>query len=360
MKFLDKIIIRKILKQESGVKKLETILNFLKKNFPIFSPDVEKYLKLYRELELYKIEAAVAELTNKCDLDCKFCSRNKENNLDFNLFKSLTLENNQLGNPIKSFELGGMGNPLLYPKIKEVLKLLHRFNQRIIVITNGLNLKEIISYFDDLILQNVQFCLYLDSSNQEKNDYLMGRKVFNKTLESIGYLLDRKLKYSIFMRTNSQNFKEIEEMLEISKYYRCSLFVPMEVFPLGRTAEEFLLDKEAKAEVIKTIDKLREAGEQILKNIHFESPENNCSYLRKKRLFINSQGKLSFCHFLSSLKMTEIVDIKGKSLIELIKIDNEIRDAFLKKKEENLGVPEFKKTITSPCNYCLGYYGFKS
>jgi len=303
------------------------------------------------------IDVLVVELTNRCDLNCLFCpKKGKGGTLNFESFQYLINENNRLKKPISQFELSGLGNPLLHKNIKEILELLQSHNTGVTIVTNGLNLKEIIAYFDDSILKNVHFCIYLDSIDQERNDNLMGEKVFNKTIESLEYLLDRDLKYDILMRINSQNYNEIQSMLEICKHYRCNLLLPMETFPFVKD-KKMLLSDGMKKKVIETIHTLRNRGEPIFKVIHFEQPEGNCTYIRQKRLFINSQGKLSFCHFLSSLSNTELTHIKNKSLEELIKINNKIRSEFLAKKENELKYWKPKRKTASPCSYCLKHFG---
>jgi len=130
----------------------------------------------------------------------------------------------------------------------------------------------------------------------------------------------------------------------------------MEIFPFCKD-KSLLLTDEMKMEVISTIEMLRKAGEPIHKVIQFERPEENCSYLRKERIFINAKGKLTFCHFLSPLENTEICDIRGKTLREIIEINNKVRDEFLKKKKKELKKWKLPRKTASPCSYCLHYFG---
>ena len=186
----------------------------------------------------------------------------------------------------------------------------------------------------------------------------MGKHVFKKTLESMEYLASRNIRYDILMRINSKNYNKIEDMVEISKHYNCNLLLPMETFPFVKDKKLLLTDK-MKKEVITTIHRLRDIGEPVFKVIHFETPENNCSYLRKERLFINSKGQLAFCHFLSFLDNSWITDTKDKTLQQLIAINNMIRNKFLEKKQKEIGSWKFPRKTASPCSYCLKCYGGK-
>jgi len=307
-----------------------------------------------------QIEVVVIELKNKCDLNCAFCpNKRKKDEINFTLLKKILKNNSEFEEPIKVFEVGWNGNPLLYKKIEKILELFRYYQLNLNIVTNGFNLKDIIAFFEDELLNNAHFTIFFDSSDEEKNDNLMGIKgTFKKTIESLEYLQTRGLQYDILMRVNSMNYNEIEQMLEIAKFYRCSLLVPTETFPFVQDEGLFLKD-EMKSQVIATIDKLRSFGEPIHKVIQFEQPFGNCTYLRKKRLFINSRGKLAFCHFISCLKNTEIAYIKNKNLPELIQINNKLRDNFVRKKEKELKNWKYPRKTASPCSYCLNCFGVK-
>ncbi len=303
-----------------------------------------------------RIQVLVLEPINKSLLDTK--NPDILHKINFNTIKKIVEENSKLRNSISRFELGGSGNPLLHPKIKRILELLCQNSIGITIVTNGLKLREIISKIEDPVLKNTHFCLYLDHPEEKKNDELMVKGAYKKTIESMEYLRSRGIKYDILMRINSENYNKVEQMLEISKHYECNLLLPMETFPIS-TNKKLLLTDKMKIQVIKTIHRLRDIGEPIFKVIHFETTPNNCSYLRKERLFINSKGQLGFCHFLSDLDNSWIVDIEGKSLEELIKINNFVGNKFLEKKRKEINSWDLPRETASPCSYCLKCYGVK-
>lgn len=302
------------------------------------------------------IDVAVVELTNRCDLNCGFCPKKTEDSrdgsdLDIELFRRLVNENDGLENSIRVFELGELGNPLLYGDIEEVLSLLHQHKRGINIVTNGLNLARRIAYFDDALLKEVHFSVYLDSPFEEKNDRLMGvRGVFNKTLDSLEYLSSKGLGYDVLMRINSLNYTEMLPMLSLCKHYRCNLLIPMEVLPIGQN-NSLLLDPDQKSEAANNINVLVNSRQPVNKTIHFELNSSGlCTYLRKLRLFVNSHGKIGFCHFLSSLKTNEIMDLGDKSLAESIEFNNRLRDEFVQNTRKD------KEECSSPCVHCLRRY----
>lgn len=306
------------------------------------------------------IEVIVLGLTYKNDLNnLIFQKIKRQHELDSSLVRKLLKENEKLERPIRNFEFGWEGNPLLHKKIEKILELFKQYSLKLNIVTSGFNLKDIIAFFDDDILANIHFTIFFDSPYEEKNDSLMGqRKTFKKTIESMEYLQNKRLKYDILMRICSQNYNEIESMMEVLKFYRGGLLIPVEVFPFVKDKESLLSD-EMKIQAISTIDKLRNSGQPVHKTIQFEKPEGNCTYLRKKRLFINSKEKLAFCHFLACLENTDICDMKNKNLAELIEINNEIMDDFARKKQIKLTTWELPRKYASPCSYCLQCSGGK-
>lgn len=304
-----------------------------------------------------KIGVLTLEITNKNDLKSSNIKK-KEHFLSFNLLEKLIVENSSLKSPIKTFQIGGIGNPFLHKEIESILELLFRNKIKVGLTTNGLNLKKNIPNFDEPILRNIHFSLYLDHPEEDENNDIMGKNAFNKTIESMEYLNAIGLKYDILMRINSKNYNKIEEMLDLSKHYGCNLLLPIEKFPFAGNEKNILNDKE-KREVIDTIIRLRSIGEPIFKSIHFENPENKCSYLRKERLFINSKNQLAFCHFLSIINNSFILNLKNKEIEELIKIDNYVRNEFLNKKDKEIKKVELPRKLSSPCSYCLRCMGVK-
>ena len=78
------------------------------------------------------------ETTANCNLSCEYCPREKrQDNMDFNLFKSIVDEASKYGP--RSFSLHLFGEPLLYPHIIEAINYIKTKNKRhtILLTTNG-------------------------------------------------------------------------------------------------------------------------------------------------------------------------------------------------------------------------------
>lgn len=78
--------------------------------------------------------------TGVCDFNCKFCSvgrRDKTISIPFKTIVKGLKDFKKLG--AKALEITGGGNPLLYPKINEVIKIAHNLGYDIGIISNSIN-----------------------------------------------------------------------------------------------------------------------------------------------------------------------------------------------------------------------------
>jgi len=308
---------------------------------------------------LMPINTITVELTNKCDLDCKFCvPEREESSLKFSTFKHIVKESQKVDPPIKNFEFGYFGSPLMYKRFEDVLKLLQKNKLSANVVTNGFNLKWNLGFIGDKLMKNISVSVYLESLDEAKCDQLTGvKKYYKKTIEAMEYMNDRRIPYNIFMRITSLNYQEIEQMLDIMKFYYGQGLFPIEMFPY--TDESLLLTDEMKKEAIQKIVELQNYGESIHRVIQFSEVEGNCSYQRMERLFVNSSGNVGFCHFLTPLEKTGLFNAGKMKISKIIELNNKVRKKYLTKKPKELKIWKRPRQTVSPCSYCLHNFGLK-
>lgn len=303
--------------------------------------------------ENHTINTIALELTNKCNINCLYCPKQGNEELDLDLIKKVSDENIKIKHPVKHFELGwDAGNPLLHSKIKDIISLFNNSDYRVNILTNGKDFQNKVKELN--LTKNLSFTFFLDHPIDEENDKLMGKDVFSDTLKAFSYLKRKSISFNVYMRLSRYNYDKVEEMNKLVKRHGANSLVPTEVYPLGKTNDDMLMDDEMKQKAMDDIERLG-----LHRSVHFSPalPHSNCTYQRKMRLFINSKGKLSFCHFLSSLRNSEIVDVKGKSLLELMQINNKIRNGFLKNKEKLFAGWKKPRFTASPCSYCIHVFG---
>ncbi len=306
------------------------------------------------------IEVAVVELTNRCKIyedfsrgnarGCLNCPLNKFHRefqeLDYELFRKILKENDEMQNPIKVWELGWNGDPMLYSKIRDAVEELTSRKFVVNIVTNGYKFMEKIKPIKEFT-KNVSFAFFLDSVDND-NDFLMAPGVLDDTFDAFEFLKSNGIRFSILTRVNAHNYNKLESILNIARKYGVP-FVPFESF--GHSMTDY-----QKRFATETIDRFRNNG--IHKTITFENPSGNCTYLRNLRIFINSHGYLSFCHFISFLD-TELVDLRTHTLEESIKMNEKIRNEFVSRKMGKLSAWVKPRITASPCSFCYKTFGGK-
>lgn len=144
----------------------------------------QSYIKIFEEIEKIKLHKHLSApmqvslyLTNKCQLNCKFCyfkekmrNYNPKNNLNLNEWKKIIDEIKEIGVPYISL-LGG--EPTLYEEILELLNYINDKKIKTTITTNGIN------WTEDLIKcvcqsEYITPSISLQSLNEKTNRMLMG------------------------------------------------------------------------------------------------------------------------------------------------------------------------------------------
>ena len=160
-----------------------------------------------------KFKKIYIEITNICNLNCSFCSK------DNRIKESISLTNmEELLNKINDYTdyvyLHVKGEPLLHPKLKEILDLCEKYHKKVNITTNAtlLKAKETILSHPDIR----QINLSVHSENQEKN-YL--EEIFEVTDK----LKEKNIVYRFWtMNDNNLNKKSTELVEKIINHYKLS------------------------------------------------------------------------------------------------------------------------------------------
>ena len=136
------------------------------------------------------------EITNICNLKCKFCpttNRNKE---------FMSLENyekiiRKIHNYTKLVCLHVKGEPLLHNQLEDILKILEKYNLKANITTNGTLIKEKLEIIKRAkSIRQINFSIHSITQNESLNkQYLKEVQVQNiiKKLKQLDYLNDDRL-----------------------------------------------------------------------------------------------------------------------------------------------------------------------
>jgi SynChlorMet cassette radical SAM/SPASM protein ScmF len=184
-------------------------------------PSVEK-LEKEQESRKYPLNQIYFYLTEGCNLRCRHCwiapKYQSENNfypvLDLNLFKSIIEQAKPLG--VSGVKLTG-GEPLLHPKIKEILECIKAKDLRLTVETNGvLCTAELASKMAEC--KDTFVSVSLDGAQAETHEWVRGVEgCFENALVGIRNLADTGLKPQIIMSIMRRNKDQMESIVRLAE-----------------------------------------------------------------------------------------------------------------------------------------------
>lgn len=228
-----------ILKFCDGTKDICDIYDIVSREFEIDKKDflsffekaerinIIKYISKIGKIE-FKIyggnnksfpQSFAIELTNRCNLECKYCYGNYKRSTGIFLnFDTITyLFKSMMENGVITIELTG-GEPLLHPNFKEILILALKCFYRVNILSNGvLFTDEIFDIIKDNI-DKVYLQISIDGCTEETNKKVRGvNNTWNKTLHTLIKLESIGAKYRVPFMVTKDNIHEIENVCELFK-----------------------------------------------------------------------------------------------------------------------------------------------
>ena len=160
----------------------------------------------------------VIYVTEICNQKCKFCyySGKQEKRVHYpleNLKKRADLFRNHYG--LTHVDLSGVGEPTIYPFIKEIVKHCDEIGVKPALITNGQRpdvVKELIEdgHLDDVILS-------IHSTGDAFHELTKGD--WNKSLETLKLLKDNNVNWRANVCVVNENLNKLVELIEVTKEY---------------------------------------------------------------------------------------------------------------------------------------------
>ena len=136
-----------------------------------------------------KFKKIYVEITNKCNLNCSFCSKSNKKKKEMNIV--------EFENVLKKIDtytdyiyLHVKGEPLLHSHFRDILALSKKYHKQVNITTNGTLLR---TRLDDIVSSNIVRQLNISMQSMVNKSYL------NDILESVEYILNNS-KIQIVLR----------------------------------------------------------------------------------------------------------------------------------------------------------------
>ncbi|PLV58311.1 radical SAM protein [Thermotoga sp. KOL6] len=177
------------------------------------------------------------ELTTRCNFNCKHCyceaGKPHPNELSFEEIKELIIDLKEM--KVWALDLVG-GEPLLHPRILDILSFGKEVGQRLMINTNGsLATKDMVSKIRK-VNPNVLIGVSLEGPDPETNDYVRGKGNFERAVQGIRNLINEGFQVTILHVINRRNWKKFEKMVKFALEIGASAVYVDRFIPVGRGA----------------------------------------------------------------------------------------------------------------------------
>lgn len=174
----------------------------------------------------YPLRSIYFYLTKHCNLKCRHCwmapehqtSRSRadlSSYLDLGLIRSIIDQAKDIG--LESVKLTG-GEPLLHPRIEEIIKIVRDSGSHLVIETNGIlcstSIAELLGSFAPYVFVSVS----IDGSNALTHDWVRGvRGSYRGAIIGIESLVSAGIKPQVIMSIMRRNKEQIESVVKLSE-----------------------------------------------------------------------------------------------------------------------------------------------
>lgn len=259
-------------------------------------------------------EKLYLELTNRCNLNCKICYRHgweeTLQDIEFSLLEKIYREIKHLD--LKEIVLGGIGEPLFYPYIKETIKLFSKFN--LTLTTNGSLLKDDLL---EIVATKIKKLVVSIDGSFEAYEKIRGYPLTNlienlKNLNKIKQEL--RSEYPLLLVEfvlSKENQEELLKMIDLCNEIKAYQLIISQLVPQVESNKDNILYKKYLNQELKDLFEkvklyaLRSGLKLVLPKVELKT-ERYCPFIEEKALVVGSDGKVYPCYRFSH-NMTEYV-----------------------------------------------------
>ncbi len=311
------------------------------------------------------------ELTNKCNLSCLHCLRDKADMRSYipvELFDSILKQ-------AKSYNLQHIaftgGEPTLHPHFSRIIDTVVKYGYTYHFVTNAWNFLAVWKILNDprfpgRLSKLSGVSISLDGATEKTHDYIRGKGSFKKIMQAISILKIKGIDISVQITINKKNFHEIEQMAMLASELGLKRLFYAHLEPTDRAYEQDLVlspqqyrEAEQRVERLKSVMKI-----EINFSLGHHEPLMffQCRALTMYSPNVDYKGRLTFCCQLSGYtdapeqELDTVADLNTVNLYDAHKMWADMIHKF------NIDKIEFIKSGGAtdldyfPCFYCSKYF----
>jgi len=296
----------------------------------------------------------VVSVTNKCNFHCRHCLREYGNtpDLDISLMKKILPDLKKMG--YSHIGITG-GEPILYPKIDEFLKLITSGGLSFNIVSNGLLWNRYIPLVRKYRQNLTHMTFSLDAHNAEINDNIRQEGSFQKVMEAVNNIKMEDVPVVISTCLNKENKSFIKEMMSLMEKIKPA-HINFNGIIETSSNKSIVLSQNERNECLSKINQLAsDYNVKIRATSSLQTPRiiPFCEELNLTSMMLNPQGELCFC--CNTIREGAILgSIKTDSFIDLYLKGLDIANSIRKERAKIIHKNEFPDNFCN-CNFCSDF-----
>ncbi len=253
----------------------------------------------------YQIKRVYIELTNACNFKCKMCFKNTfvepEGYMNYETIENLKAQLKQISS-LKEVVVGGIGESLLHPDLKDVLIFLKKdLDVYVILQTNGFLLSKYTKFMLDLLIDNI--IVSIDNTDVgHPSDSLIYKTIKEMNGTRLKEKKDKPV-FSIEIVIDKYSLNGLDKT--IKEYIEAGVkdVIISNILPIDRSMVDRTLYPSSEKDILKDVIKVTQ-GVVSSTLPYFEiKTERKCNFVDRKALIVRWDGEVAPCYrFLHTAK----------------------------------------------------------
>lgn len=295
-------------------------------------------------------------LTQKCNLKCDFCEfecgPDKTAEIDIADFEKLLVEGRKIG--ISEVVFDG-GEPLVYSRIGEAMRLCSRYGYEVTILTNGWHFQKYLPEFQKYGIK--KFIFGINGATAKTNDAIMGKKgALKRVIKAIK--LSKKLGFftGLHIVVHPLNIGELDKFFKLAEKWKVDYIMVSRISEGGRAKDNSAV--RITPEQIEEVRKIYWKNRNFLRKIKFypafiaEGRSLGCDYLnRTGRLSVHWGGEIALCSMVPLLRLP-FNKIRNHSLLECLAALAKVNQKFQKDRDKEFPSWRLSENPYFGCEYC--------